>query len=86
MAVMVETDFFTAEVLTLRGLKTYYVLFFLHLESRRIYLAGVTRHPDQEWMEQMARNVTMEENGFLRKLQGICFMTVTASIADHFAS
>jgi hypothetical protein len=27
-------------------------------------LAGVTRHPDQEWMEQMARNVTMEETGF----------------------
>jgi hypothetical protein len=34
--------------LTLRGLITYYVLFF-HLESRRICLAGVTRHPDQEW-------------------------------------
>jgi transposase InsO family protein len=59
------TDFFTVEVLTLKGLKTFYVLFFLHLESRRICLAGVTRHPDQEWMEQMARNVTMEETGFL---------------------
>ena len=65
MAVMVGTDFFTVEVLTLKGLKTFYVLFFLHLESRRICLAGVTRHPDQEWMEQMARNVTMEETGFL---------------------
>ena len=65
MAVMVGTDFFTVEVLTLKGLKTYYVLFFLHLESRRIYLAGVTRHPDQEWMEQMARNVAMEGTGFL---------------------
>lgn len=65
MAVMVGTDFFTVEVLTLKGLLTYYVLFFLHLESRRICLAGVTRHPDQEWMEQMARNVTMEETGFL---------------------
>jgi len=65
MAVMVGTDFFTVEVLTLRGLKTFYVLFFLHLESRRICLAGITRHPDQEWMEQMARNVTMEETGFL---------------------
>jgi hypothetical protein len=65
MAVMVGTDFFTVEVLTLRGLKTYYVLFFLHLESRRLCLAGVTRHPDQEWMEQIARNITMEESGFL---------------------
>jgi hypothetical protein len=43
MAVLVATDFFTVEVLTLRGLITYYVLFFIHLESRRICLAGVTR-------------------------------------------
>lgn len=85
MAVMVGTDFFTAEVLTLRGLKTYYVLFFLHLESRRICLAGVTRHPDQEWMEQMARNVTMEGTGFLPTAD-ICFMTATANTAHHFAS
>jgi len=41
------------------------VLFFMHWESRRICLAGVTRHPNQEWMEQMARNVTMEDSGFL---------------------
>ena len=65
MAVMVGTDFFTAEVLTLKGLKTYYVLFFIHLESRRIYWAGVTRHPDQDWMEQIGHNVTMEESGIL---------------------
>ena len=65
MAVLVATDFFTVEVLTLTGLTTYYVLFFIHLESRRICLAGVTRHPNQEWMEQMARNVTMEDSGFL---------------------
>jgi transposase InsO family protein len=64
-AVLAATDFFTVEVLTLRGLMTYYVLFFIHLDSRRICLAGVTRHPDQEWMEQMARNVTMEDSGFL---------------------
>src|SRR6266404_6644972 len=67
LALLAGTDFFTAEVLTLRGLMTYYVLFFIHLESRRIYVAGVTRHPDQEWMEQMARNVTMEDSGFLNK-------------------
>jgi putative transposase len=65
MAVLVATDVFTVEVLTLRGLMTYYVLFFIHLESRRICLAGVTRHPDEAWMEQMARNGTMEDSGFL---------------------
>jgi len=65
IAVLVGTDFFTVEVLTLRGLVTYHVLFFIHLESRRVCLAGLTRYPDEEWMTQMARNVTMEQWGFL---------------------
>jgi hypothetical protein len=39
MAVLVATHFFTVEMLTLKGLITYCVLFFIHLESRRICLA-----------------------------------------------
>ena len=58
-------DFFTAEVLTLRGLVTYYVLFFIHLESRRVGIAGITIHPNEVWMKQMARNATMDEYGAL---------------------
>src|SRR5437879_3048747 len=65
MDVLVATDFFTAEVWTLGGLVTYYVLFFLHLGSRRVHIAGVTPHPNEAWMVQVARNVTMEEWGFL---------------------
>jgi hypothetical protein len=65
MAVLAGTDFFTVEVLTWRGLATYYVLFFIHLESRRVHLAGLTRHPTSEWMFQMARNATDEISGFL---------------------
>jgi len=65
MAVLAGTDFFTVEVLTLRGLVTYYVLFFIHLESRRVEIAGITPHPNEAWMMQIARNVTMEEWGFL---------------------
>src|SRR5205085_3800943 len=65
MDVLVGTDFFTVEVLTLKGLVTYYVLFFIQLESRRVCLAGITPHPDQEWMEQQARNVTLGDWGFL---------------------
>jgi hypothetical protein len=34
----------TAEVLTWRGLATYYVLFVIQLETRRVTLAGITRH------------------------------------------
>src|SRR6478609_3842404 len=66
LALLAATDFFTAEVLTLRGLATYYVLFFIHLESRRVDIAGITVHPDEQWMQQIARNVTMEGCGALR--------------------
>jgi putative transposase len=50
MAVLAGFDFFTVEVLTWRGLVTYDVLFFIHLESRRVSLAGITCQPDQVWM------------------------------------
>ena len=55
LALLAGTDFFTAEVLTLRGLVTYYLLFFIHLESRRVDIAGITVHPDEPCMKQIAR-------------------------------
>ena len=60
LALLAGTDFFTVEVLTWRGLVTYYVLFFIHLESRRVDIAGITDHPNEQWMQQMARNATMK--------------------------
>jgi hypothetical protein len=65
MAVLAGIDFFTVEVLTWRGRVTYYVLSFIHLECRRISLAGIPRHPDEAWMQQMARNATDESWGYL---------------------
>jgi putative transposase len=65
MAVMTGMDFFTVEVLTWRGLITYYVQFVIQLETRRVMLAGVTRHPTEEWMERVARNLTDSESGIL---------------------
>jgi homeodomain-containing protein/integrase-like protein len=65
MAVLAGIDFFTVEVLSWRGLVTYHVLFLIHLESRRVSLAGITRHPDEAWMQQMARNATDESWGYL---------------------
>ncbi len=65
LSVLAGTDFFSVEVLTLRGLVTYYVLFFIHLESRRVEIAGITPHANEAWMKQIARNVTMDEWGFL---------------------
>ena len=59
------TDFFSVEVFTHRGLVTFYVLFFIHLASRKVQVAGITADPNERWMQQMARNVTMEGWGFL---------------------
>lgn len=45
-------DFFVVESLFL---KTYYVLFFLEIGTRRVHLAGVTANPDGHWLAQQAR-------------------------------
>jgi hypothetical protein len=65
LEVLAAVDFFTVEVWTAAGLTTYYVLTFMRVASRRVCIAGVTPWPDQQWMAQMARNVTMEADGFL---------------------
>src|SRR6478609_12201518 len=67
MAVLAGIDFFTVEVLTWRGLVTYYALFFLSLETRRVTLGGITRHPTEMWMTQMARNAVDENAGAVRR-------------------
>jgi putative transposase len=60
MEVLVATDFFTTEAWTWCGLTTYDVLFFIRLGTREVQVAGVTPPPDQAWMVQVVRNVTME--------------------------
>jgi hypothetical protein len=78
-------DFFTTEALTLKGLMTYYVLFFIHLETRRVSLVGFTPYPDHEWMEQQARNLTMEQWGCLRGCR-YCCMTEMRSSANPWGA
>jgi len=63
--VMAATDFFTVEVWTARGLVTYYVLFIMHLSTRSVHIAGVTRAPNGAYMKQVARNLTDVCDGFL---------------------
>jgi hypothetical protein len=65
MDVLAGSDFFTVEVLTWRGLVTYYVLFFIHLDSRRVSIAGITDRPEACWMRQVACNATFEGMGHL---------------------
>jgi transposase InsO family protein len=59
------TDFFTVEICTVQGLVTHYVLFFLDLATRRVKIAGVTAHPCDQWMRQIARNLTDVDERFL---------------------
>src|SRR5688572_12028680 len=63
LAVLAGIDFFTVEVLTWRGLATYYVLFFIHLESRRVTVSGITKHPTEELMMQMGRCAVKSSRG-----------------------
>jgi len=44
--VLAATDFFTIEVMTLRGLVRYHVLFFIELCTRRVQIAGIVPEPD----------------------------------------
>jgi hypothetical protein len=50
-------------------LSAFYVLFFIKLYTSEVRIAGVSAHPNEVWMMQVARNVTMEEWGFLEPSQ-----------------
>jgi len=51
--------------------------------SRKVEIAGITPHPNERWMKQVARNVTMDEWGF-SVIAGILSMTVTPNTVSHF--
>ena len=61
-------DFLTVETLFL---KTIFVFFFIELGTRRVYLAGVTSHPNGLWVAQQARQFVWqleERDGEFRHL------------------
>ncbi len=53
---MLACDFFSADTVLLKRL---YVLFFIELETRRVYVTGVTAQPIGSWVVQQARNLAM---------------------------
>jgi transposase InsO family protein len=65
MDVLVATHCFTAEVWTWCRLVTYFIRFFIRLGTREVDVAGVTPHPDERWMMQIARKATMADWGIL---------------------
>ncbi|QDU39645.1 Integrase core domain protein [Maioricimonas rarisocia] len=53
-------DFFTKQVWTLFGPVEMYLLVFIQIETRHIWISRGTQHPDSAWVAQQARNATME--------------------------
>jgi putative transposase len=66
------TDFFTVDVWSWLGWgigkQTIYVLFAIHLATRRVEILGATDHPNEAFMRQIGRNATMEGTGWLKKI------------------
>ena len=52
----VACDFFTVDTAVLR---CYYVLFFIKINTREVFHAGITTHPTGAWTTQAARNLFM---------------------------
>ena len=63
--VLGSIDFTTVEVWTKGGLVTYYLLFVMEVATRRVHFAACTPTLGDEFMKQIARNLTDPFDGFL---------------------
>jgi len=64
--VLAAVDFTTVEVWTKSGLVTYYLLFVMELATRRVHMAACTPTLGDDFMKQVARNLTDPFDGFLK--------------------
>ncbi|MEO1615006.1 MAG: integrase core domain-containing protein [Planctomycetota bacterium] len=53
-ATMWQCDFFSKKIVSKTGLRDVFVLVFLHVETRRVFITPATYKPDQEWMVEQA--------------------------------
>ena len=72
-------DFFTTEVWTWRGLVTFYTVFVIDLATRRVQVVGTTPHPDEAFMRQVVRTLSMADDNVWRVL--ICDRDAKWSVA-----
>jgi len=42
------------------NIATYYVLFFIHVGTRKVKIIGITCQPNGPWVEQQARNLVID--------------------------
>ena len=69
LGAVAAADFFTVEAVSAAGLIRYYVFFVLDLATRRVHIAGISRQPSEAWMQQIGRNLTDVESGFLKGMR-----------------
>lgn len=50
-------DFFTKQVLTPLGPRMFFVLFFINIKTRKVYVTRATRYPHQEWVNKQTKNI-----------------------------
>jgi putative transposase len=50
-----QSDFFSKKTLTIKGFRDAFVLVFLHVETRRVFVTAATQHPNQAWMDRQAQ-------------------------------
>ena len=81
--VLAAIDFTTVEVWTRGGLVTYYLLFVMELKSRRVHLAACTASIGDNFMKQIAKNLTDPFDGFLKD-QGYVLMDRDSNFSSAF--
>jgi len=59
-------DFFTTEIYTISGLVKYMVLVVIDYKTRKVEIAGMIPQAYEDWMKQIARNLTDPFEGFLK--------------------
>ena len=59
-AAMWGCDFLSKRMWTLRGPIDLYLLVFIQIGSRRVWVSSATVHPDAQWVAQQARNFCMD--------------------------
>jgi putative transposase len=52
-------DFVQRRIWTKLGLADFFILFFIHIGTRRVFVSGITDHPHAQWVAQQARNFTI---------------------------